>query len=168
MRQVLVALALLLGAALTASAADEKFVSKDGKFKIQFPDGGKVEKDKKSAGGGIDMIFAIVKDGEKAYVAMYMDLPEAAKDIPAKMILDGAEKGSVQQSGGKIESSKDIEFGKEKYPGRDFVADKDGNKIKTRVVIVGTRVYVIAVGGPKDFATSKEGTKFLESFEITK
>jgi hypothetical protein len=30
------------------------------------------------------------------------------------------------------------------------------------------RVYVIAVGGMKDFATSKDGTKFLDSFTITK
>jgi hypothetical protein len=167
MRQVLTALVILAGAALTASAADEKYKSKEGKFEIQFPAGAKVEKDTKKA-GTIDMNFAIAKDGEKAFITMYMDLPAAAKDVPAKAILDGAESGSVKQSGGKVESSKDIEFGKNKYPGREFIVDKDGNKVKNRVVIVETRVYVIAVGGPKDFATTKEGTKFLDSFEITK
>jgi hypothetical protein len=167
MRQILTALVVLAGAAFTCAADDEKYKSKDGKFEIQFPAGTKVEKDTKKT-GGIDMNFAIGKDGEKAFIAMYMDLPAAAKDVPAKTILDGAEKGSVSQSGGKVDSSKDIEFGKNKYPGREFVADKDGNKTKTRVIIVETRVYVIAVGGPKDFATTKDGTKFLDSFEITK
>lgn len=167
MRQILTALVVLAGATLTASAADEKYKSKEGKFEIQFPAGAKVESDTKKT-GGIDMIFAIVKDGDKAFVTMYMDLPAAAKDIPAKTILDSAEKGSVSQSGGKVESSKDIEFGKNKYPGREFITDKDGNKVKNRIIIVETRIYVIAVGGPKDFATMKDGTKFLDSFEITK
>ena len=46
--------------------------------------------------------------------------------------------------------------------------NKTGLRLKTRVIIDGTRFYTIMVGGPKDFATSKEATAFLDSFEITK
>jgi hypothetical protein len=153
--------------ALTASAADDKYTSKEGKFKIQFPEGAKVEKETKKA-GNVDMYLTMVKDGDKAYITIYMDLPAAAKDVAAKMILDSAEKGSVQQSGGKVESSKDIEFGKEKYPGREFVVDKDGVKVRNRAILVETRLYLVLVGGPKDFATTKDAGKFLDSFELTK
>src|SRR4051812_47483289 len=118
MRQVLTALVILAGAAFTCAADDEKYKSKEGKFEVQFPAGSKVEKDTKKS-GLLDMNFAIVKDGEKAFITMYMDLPAAAKDVPAKAILDGAEKGSTKENGGKLESSKDIEFGKNKYPGRE-------------------------------------------------
>ena len=169
MRHILTALALMVCAALTASAADDdKYKSKEGKFTIQFPAKSKVTTDTKEAGGDVNMNFAIVEAGGNAFIAMYMDLPAAARDIPAKTILDGAEKGSVAQSGGKIASSKEITFGKSKFPGREVVVDKEGNKVKTRIILAGTRMYVIAVGGMKDFATTKEGTKFLDSFEITK
>jgi hypothetical protein len=167
MRQILTALVILAGVALTASAADEKYKSKEGKFEIQFPADKKVETETKKA-SGLDMYMATVKDGDKAFIAMYMDFPAAAKDIPAKTILDGAEKGSVSQSGGKLEKSKDIEFGKNKYPGRELLVEKDGNKIRTLIILAETRMYVIAVGGPKDFATTKDASKFLDSFEITK
>ncbi|MCS6863528.1 MAG: hypothetical protein RMJ56_00015 [Gemmataceae bacterium] len=168
MRQIFSLSALLLGSwLLTSFAADkDKYQSKAGKFAIQFPAGEKVVTDTKKAGGNIDMHFAVVEKNGQTYIAMYMDLPEAAKEVPSKTILDGAEKGSVSQGGGKVESSKDIEFGKEKLPGREFVTDKDGTKVKTRVIIHKTRVYIIVVGGSNDFIT-REGTKFLDSFEIT-
>lgn len=168
MRAIL-ATTIFAAISLTAAAADdEKYKSKDGKFTVAFPAGAKVKTETKKAGGGIDMKMTTVEAADKAYVVMYMDLPDAAKNVEPKMILDGAEKGSVSQSGGKLDSSKDIEFGKGKLPGREILVDKDGNKIKTWVIIDGVRIYVVAVGGPKEFATGKDGTAFLKSFEITK
>lgn len=169
MRRVLTAAVLVAGAALTAGAADdEKYTSKDGKFAVAFPAGAKVKLDKKAAGGGLDMKLFTVESKDKAFIVMYMDLPPAAKDVPAKQILDGAEAGSLKQSGSKLVESKDIAFGKAKHPGREILADKGGNKIRTQVIVAEARIYVVAVGGPKDFATGKEGSAFLKSFEITK
>jgi len=168
MPRLMTVLVVLGCAALTASAADaEKYKSKEGKYAIQFPSGVKLSHSTQKA-GDIDMHLTIAESDGNAYVAMYMDLPEQAKDIPPKTILDGAEKGSVSQSGGKLESSKDIKFGKDKFPTREIVVNKDGNLIKTRIILAETRVYVIAVGGPKEFATSKDAAKFLDSLEITK
>lgn len=168
MRHILTISALLLGWGVTASSAadKDKYQSAAGKFAIQFPAGEKIFTDTKKAGGNIDMHFAVVEKDGQTYIAMYMDLPKEAKDVPPKVILDGAEKGAVDQSGGRVESSKDIEFGKNKLPGREFVTDKDGAKVKTRVIIHQTRVYMLAVGGSQEFLT-QEGTKFLDSFEIT-
>jgi hypothetical protein len=99
---------------------------------------------------------------------MYMDLPEKAKSIPAKIILDGAENGQTKLDGVKLDSSKDLEFGKNKFPCRETVVDQNGNKTKSRVILAETRLYTLVVGGPKDFATSKEAAAFIDSFEITK
>ena len=45
---------------------------------------------------------------------------------------------------------------------------KNGTKLKTRMVLANTRMYIIIVGGEDDFATTKEAQKFLDSFEITR
>jgi hypothetical protein len=170
MRNVLTALLIAACAALTAGAADdEKYTSKDGRFKVQFPAGAKV-KTKTMKAGALEMNFVMVEESDRAFAVMYMDMPEEAKKAPAKGLLEGAEKGAVAQSGGKLESAKDIEFGKNKYPGREVVVDKDGNKTRTFLILADLRLYVVAAGGKKDFATDKEqdGAKFLASFEITK
>lgn len=168
MRTLLAAAFLLLASFTSFAADDKKYTSKEGKFAAQFPAGAEVKEDKKAAGGGIEMRLFIVDKKDKAFIVMYMDLPDAAKNVEPKKILDGAETGAVNQSGGKLKSSKDFEFGKTNLPSREVLVDKEGNLIKSWVILNGTRVYVLAVGGPKEFATEKEGTAFLKSFEITK
>ena len=39
---------------------------------------------------------------------------------------------------------------------------------RVRCLIVGRRVYMVAALGPKDFVTSADADKVLESFEVTK
>lgn len=167
MRKLLAAVAVLVCAGLVGGADDEKYKSKDGKYTVSFPADAKVTTKTQEA-GGVSMKFAQVEQKDKAYIVMYMDLPEAVKDVPVKNLLDNAEKGSVKETKGKLLDSKDIEFGKKKYPGREFVVEKDGSKIRSRIIVVGIRVYVVVVGGPKDYATGKEGDSFLDSFELTK
>src|SRR5262245_10271227 len=167
MRPVL-ALVLFVGVTVCVQAADdEKYTSKEGKFAIQFPAGSKVKTATQKA-GGISLNLASVESDGKTYVTMYTELPEAATKLPPKTLLDAMEKGAVDKSGAKLDSSKDITFGKDKLPGRESVMDKDGNKITARLILADMRVYMVMVGGPKDFATSKDATKFLDSFEITK
>src|SRR4051812_5837176 len=133
MRATTGVVAVLIGC-LSAAAADEKYTSKDGKFAVAFPKAAKVAATAQDA-GGMKMHTFTAKDGDKSYMVMYMDLPEAAKDAPAKAILDGMEKGSVQKSGGKLVSSKDLAFGKDKLPGRDVLIEKNGATVHTRFVL---------------------------------
>ena len=163
-------LALLAAAFLAIpgrAADDEKYTSKDGKFAIQFPAGTKPKTETKKA-GDLDLHGASVFDADKIYIVLYIDLPDAVKALPAKTVLDGVVQGAVKDGGGKLESSKDITYGKDKFPGREVVVDKDGNKVKSRFVLAGQRVYAVLVGGPKEFATGKDAAKYLDSFEITK
>jgi hypothetical protein len=159
---------LFVAATLAAAADDEKkYTSKDGKYAVQFPAGAKVKTDKQDA-GGISINSALAEVEGKAYGVMYTLLPDAVKDVDPKLILDGAEKGAVEKSGGKLVKSKVLAFGAKKYPGRDILVEKDGNKVRTWVILAGTRLYVVLVGGKEDYATGKEATAFLDSFEMTK
>ncbi|MDB5306341.1 MAG: hypothetical protein JWO38_543 [Gemmataceae bacterium] len=168
MRGVL-AVVVFAGATLTAGADDEKkYTSKDGKFAVAFPTDGKVKTTKQEVGGGLTINMVVAEGKDRAYSVMFMSLPEAAKDVPAKNILDGAEKGAIDKSGGKLIKSKEIEFGKAKHPGRDILVEKDGNKVRTWIIYTDTRIYVVLVGGPKDYASGKEAQAFFDSFEITK
>src|SRR4051794_20821737 len=115
MRATTGVLAVLVGC-LFAAAADEKYASKDGKFAVAFPKAAKVDATTQDVGALKTHLFA-AKDGDKSYTVMYLDLPDEAKAAPAKTLLDNMEKGSVQKSGGKLVTSKDLAFGKHKLPG---------------------------------------------------
>lgn len=167
MRNALTVLATLMWVTLTASAADEKYKSKEGKFAIQFPAGVEVKTDAQKV-GNTETLIATAEDGDKTYHVAYLDLTEKAKNRTAKEILDASQNGGVNESGGKLERSKNITLGKDKWPGREVVVDVEGDKIKSRFYLIDTKLYVIAVSGKKDFALGKDAAKFLDSFEIMK
>ncbi|HJZ56155.1 MAG TPA: hypothetical protein VKE74_14405 [Gemmataceae bacterium] len=146
----------------------EKYKNKDGKYAIAFPKGAKV-KTMKQETGGITMYMATVESKGNTYAVMYLDFPDAVKDLPAKTLFDGAQSGAVGEGKGKLVGKpKDLTIGPKKYPAREFVVDKDGTIVRTRMVLADTRLYLLLVGGEGDYATGKEATAFLTSFEITK
>ena len=159
---------VIVFATLAASAGEEKkYISKVGRFAVAYPAGAEVKSTRQMA-GGLTMHMTTAEARDKAYSVMYMLLPGNGQNVPAKAILDGAEKGMIEKSGGKLLKSKDIEFGTRKFPGREVLAEKDGNKVRTWIIVAGTRVYVVLVTGPTDYATGKDAQAFLDSFEITK
>ncbi len=170
MRNAVVFAVLAIG--LTAMADDEagkKYTSKDGKFAVQFPAGAKIKTMDQNAPGGIVVKTTTVEADMKTYTVICTVLPGGAlKVIPPKDILDGAEQGAVAKNGGRKVSAKDLVFGKEKFPGREIVVEKDSNLVRTQIIIADPKVFAVVVGGPKDFATGKEGTEFLKSFELLK
>ena len=74
----------------------------------------------------------------------------------------------MTQTGGKKVSSMDLEFGKGKLPGREIVLEKEGKFMRCQIIFGDPKMFVLTVAGTKDFATGKEGTDFLKSFEIVK
>ncbi|MDY3557523.1 hypothetical protein R5W23_000049 [Gemmata sp. JC673] len=167
MRNALAALVVVGAAGLAASGADEKYASNEGKFTARFPSGLTVKTEAKKA-GALDMQVTSAKDDkENSFTVMYVDLPAGAK-APPKAVFDGIEAGMVKTSGGKVESSKEITYGAAKYPGREVLVDKDGAKIKARIILADSRVFIVFAGGPKGFGTTDAATKFLDSFETTK
>ncbi len=172
MRYTGAAMAAVLAFGLVGSADDaaagKKYVSKEGGFSVRYPAGADVKTKSQDAPGGLKMIVTGVEAEKKAYMVMYMSLPDGiVKVAGAKGILDGAADGAVKKSGGKLVSAKDITFGKGKHPGREVVVDKDGNLVRTQVIVADPKIYVLVVGGPGEFANTKAAADFLASFELT-
>jgi hypothetical protein len=171
MRYKVAAAAALLACGLVGTAQDAKdgkYVSKDGGYSVRFPTGAEVKTKTQDAPGGLKMVMAIAEQDKKSHVVMYMALPEGTlKAVPAKTILDGAAKGALSKSGGKEVSQKDFTHGAEKHPARELVVDKDGMIVRTHVIVADPKVFVLVVGGPGEYGSSKAATSFLKSFEIT-
>ncbi len=171
MRVKIAAAAALMACGLVGTAQDaksDKYVSKDGGYSIRFPAGVEVKTKTQDAPGGLKMIISMTEQDKKSHVAMFMALPPGTlKAVPAKAILDGAANGALQKSGGKEVSQKDFTFGPEKHPARELVVDKDGTVVRTHIIVADPKVFVLVVGGPDEYGTSKAATAFLKSFEIT-
>ena len=165
MRAAIGVVAVLAGCGL-AVAADGKYESKDGKFKVAFPKDAKVKTVDQTAGATKINMF-VADGGDKAHLVMVMSLPDEVKTVPAKTLLDKVEKGPAQK-GGKLISTRDMTFGPDKLPAREVQIEKDGKNNRLWIIIAGTRLYMVSVAGKGDYATTKEATAFLESFEITK
>jgi hypothetical protein len=170
MRYRVAAALAVVACGLTAAAQDQidrRYVSKAGGFSIRFPAGAEVKEKTQDAPGGLKMVMAIAEKDKKSHVAMFMALPPGTlAAVPAETILDGAAKGALAKSGGKEVSQKDFAFGKEKHPARELVVDKDGMIVKTHIIVADPRVFVLVVGGPDGYGTSKAATAFLKSFEL--
>ena len=168
-RAVLAAVILILSG-LTAGAEDgKKFTPKDGSYTVAFPAGSKVKTQEQEAGTGVVVSLSMVVDAkDRVYGVMHLALPESARGVPSKTLLDAGQNGALQKCGGNLLKSEDITFGMEKHPGRDLLVEKDGSKLRAKLIVVPPRVFIVLVGGPKEYATSKEATGFLDSFEIAK
>ncbi|MBY0513332.1 MAG: hypothetical protein K2P78_05410 [Gemmataceae bacterium] len=172
MRLLLSGLILACAGGLVSARDDDddepmKYTNKEGKFAVAFPGNAKPKKQTQDA-SGIQVNIFMVDKGDQAYAVMYMLLPEGAEDLPAKTLLDGGQKGAVEKSGAKLIRAKDMNFGPKKLPAREVLVEKDGNQLRAWLIVDGRRVYLVLVGGPEEFASGKEATAFLKSFEITK
>lgn len=160
----LLAVAILVAFTPGVWAEDKKHESKDGKFTIVFP--GKPTETVEMSGGQKSPKVALESKG-RVFEVLYVDLPEAAKNIPPKTIFDGGEKAALN-NGKKLVSSTDFKFGADKLPARE-IAVLEGDRMHRAVMIQrDLRFYVIAVGGPNTFTTAKEAYAFFESFELGK
>lgn len=154
------------------SGQDKKFDSKEGKFSAKFPIEPKVVPQK---AGGLDLYITIAeKEKEKdklGFAVIYCDLPpDVVKATPGKKLLEGGEKGLIENFKATVKSSSEAVFkanGKD-YPARDILAEKDALTLRVRIIMVDARLYQVFVIGPKEQASGKEADDFLSSFELAK
>lgn len=160
--------AALLVVAGALSAEEPKFESKDGRFSAKFP--GKAETKAQKA-GGLELHITIVEKGTGGFAVIYSDMPpDVVKATPATKLLEGGEKGLVDNFKAKIIKSGESVFkanGKD-YPARDILAEKDDKTLRVKIILVDNRLYQVFVVGPKELATGKEADDFINSFELTK
>lgn len=146
-------------------SAGKKYTSTDGKFTVYFPVDATVKTNTQTVG---DAPMAIAELTDKTgYLVAYTDLPVAAESVLAKPLLDAAEKAFTPGAKAMLIESSEIEVGEKKYPGREVLAELQDGKTRVRIVLAGSRMYAVGVGGPGDFATGRTGTLFLNSFSVT-
>jgi hypothetical protein len=158
---------------LTVAASDEKkYESKAGRYKVTFPGTPSISSKKVDDG---ELNIATVAANGGGYLVIYTDLSaDKLKETKPKELLESGEKGLVESFKAKITSSKDLEFGKQKYPARQltaeaFIPDEAINiNLRMTIILADNRLYQVFVFGPKDLPKGKEADTFFESFEIAK
>lgn len=168
---VLSAAVTVLGAGASAQdAKDGKYVSKDGGFSVTFPKGVELKTKNMDLPGGMKMTMISADGGaeKKGLMVMHMAFPpNITAAMPAEKLLEMIAKQSAAKAGGTEVSNKEIAFGKDKYPGREIVLDKDGVTVNLKIVMADPNLYVLTTAGPKSYLDSDEVKAFQKSFEIT-
>lgn len=166
------ALALVLLLPLAVVAQDKKddvFHSKEGKFSIAMPskpteNTTKVQTDL----GKLDTHMFLGQKGMSAYLVFYSDYPKGSVGNNAEKVLEGVVSGNVKGSMGKLLSDQKMTIGKNKIPARQILVELTAAKqvYRSRVFLVGDRLYQVAVSGSEDFVKGKEADAFLDSFRL--
>ncbi|HLW67652.1 MAG TPA: hypothetical protein VKS79_20210 [Gemmataceae bacterium] len=163
---------LCFTAAAHAEDKWETYTSKSGKYSILMP-AKPTESDQKFESNGVELkqyLAMVAPSGsDLVYLVAYNDFPEAAiAGADKELMLDSVRDGGAKTFGGKIVSDKKITLGKEKYAGREFVAEKsDESRVyRSRAYVAGSRLYQIVIIAPKDVATNKETDKYFDSFKL--
>lgn len=158
---------VLIGAFATPANAEEKYVSKEGKYSVVFPKAPKeLTQDLPLPEGKSKLHMALVEvSKDQALIGTYNDYPADVTDKPAQKILEGVRDGA--KGDGEIVTDKEITYGKAKVPGREYHFTKGAFHQRFRIYLKGSRLYQVGVvGATKDVVLAKDADKFLDSFEI--
>lgn len=148
----------------------QKFDSPEGKFNVLLPSQPEVEvKDVDSAIGKLTLYAYSSKNDTSYFQVSYADYSIAPGDEQIEGVLDGIRRGVMDGLKAELISEKKVSL--HSYPGREFIAQKTDEGIDIvfnwKVILVGRRVYQLAVAtSPKD-SDSADVHKFLSSFDLT-
>ena len=154
-----------------AGKAAKEFTSKVGGFSAAFPGTPKESKEPIAKDGTIQTQYTL--DGPTgAYLVSFQDNPNLAKagKVEREKALQAAQDAVQRGTQGKLLRSKEITLDKV-HPGREYeiqASHGGGGLFRSRAYLVKDRLYQVIVVGQKDFATSKEADRFLESFKLVK
>jgi hypothetical protein len=149
----------------------QKFVSYEGEFVIQMPgkpDSNRVIVPTDFGQAYLNVFMLEAKDG-LVYSVSYIDYSyEVFQKKSNEQILADARNGTFLNIHGKLLNESAISINK--YPGKEFLVQSADAKslIKSRLLLVKSRLYQLSVGGLKD-KISLHGfniKKFFDSFNI--
>jgi hypothetical protein len=149
------------------------FTSKEGNFSVLLPGTPKMEKVPNSDPklGLPDQYQFNLDRGNGAYTVSYQDNPNLknASREALEQHLTAARAGIQQGFGGKLLSERRILLD-DKYPGLEFVVDipKASGLFRSRMYLVNGRLHQVIAVGVKEFASSSEADRILDSFKLLK
>lgn len=157
----LLALAVL---AAPLAAADLTHKSDSASFTARFPTPPRLDEKDLVIGGGRSAWVAIhratdPKSGAEFSVTV-ADYPAAFAEVPADVLLDGVRDG-LKGKDGKVRE----EPLRGPYPGRAVRIEAGSNTLRTRLVLVGTRLFQVTVTGKTSKFPEKLSEEFYASFE---
>jgi hypothetical protein len=149
----------------------QEFSSKEGRFTVLMP--GIPNAKKNNIPGPDDSIVQqkifLVDNKTAAYLVAYQDNPAEIGKAEENKALEKMRDGVKDQFKGKLLETKDMKLA-DKYKGIEFqveIAEPKGI-YRSRIYLVGKRLYQVSVVGMADIATSKESDQFLDSFKLAK
>ncbi len=160
-----------------SSQAWKEYSSAEGGFTILFPGNPSLETQVIEAAPGVQFKLRIYKLKTLAeYSVMYADYPIAVGDPAiAKNVLDDGVKGAVASVNSELLELKEIKL--DGHPGR-YLKERmpSGEIMRVKMLLVGQRMYQIAITTPREEGTSAEmvkayetmADKFLNSFKLLK
>jgi len=149
--------------------AENEYISRDGKYKLVFPEKPKESTEELISAIGTSILHTAVFKASinKIMFGSYHDYPGDLSDVKpheALSKLRDRAKGHAE-----IIGEREISWGAEKIPGREFYFKKGSFHARYRIFIKGKRIYQVAI-----YSTNEEETKgrqadsFFDSFDITK
>lgn len=158
----LLALAVL---AAPLAAADLTHGSDSSSFTARFPAEPRLDEKDLVIGGGRSAWVAIhratdPKSGAEFSVTV-ADYPAAFAEVPADTLLDGVRDG-LKGKDGKVRAEERM---RGPYPGRAVRIEAGSNTVRTRLVLVGTRLFQVTVTGKTSKFPEKLSEEFYASFQ---
>lgn len=150
-----------------------EYASPTGRFKILFPGVPKTVEGTHDTKLGKIASHVVMLPGDITHIVGYTDYPmNMEQPERVKGVLDNARDGSlarVAKEDPRILSETDVSV--EGHPGRFFRVELKGDAmVRTKIVVVGNRVYVLTVGTPKHLDAQagyeKAATTFFDSFQL--
>lgn len=187
-------LLILLGCAALSAAQDTKpspkdvtqaaennpdswkvFSSTEGRFSILLPGTPKEETEEVDTPSGKFEIHKLTLRTFADYGVIYADYPMQINDsATANQILDNGAKGAVAEVNSELLSMTKISL--DGHPGRLLKERmRDGSILRAKMLLVGQRLYQVAITTPKEEGVKAEAisffdstaSKFLDSFKLT-
>jgi hypothetical protein len=123
-----------------------------------------------SAVGPLPIHLYTLSEGYEIFSAGYTEFPEAlVSNSDAEQMLDTMQQGSVTNMQGEVTSQRSITL--DGYPGKEVVGNSPSKNLgfTFRFYMVKPKLYMlIYTQYGKDKPASESGTRFLDSFELTK
>lgn len=152
-------------ALLSLAAADLTHSADSASFTARFPAPPKLDEKDLVIGGGRSAWVAThratdSKSGAEFSVTV-ADYPAAFAEVSPQTLLDGVRDG-LKGKDGKVKAEEPL---KGPYPGRAVRIEAGSNTIRTRLVLVGTRLFQVTVVGKTRSFPEKLSEEFYASFE---
>ncbi|MBY0459567.1 MAG: hypothetical protein K2V38_19780 [Gemmataceae bacterium] len=166
MPRLLIAVAVVGLTALPGCRKPVEYTSQQYKFSAVFP-GTPKETDQTTAGVKVKMFAVESRNGMCGVAVSDMPIPAGEPADVTQGRLDGARDGAVRNVGGALKTSSPVTLGG--HPGREFTAtitSPAAGFLRSRVYLVGTRMYQVVVVGTESYANSAECTNFLNSLKL--